>query len=608
MPLPVSADELGDANTATTSDPHWYAAAKTTNALGNNGYFLAYASNTGLTIYNGADYWYSDYPTQSLTDLFLSELNQQFNPDNLPSSTPLEVMDYKQNCPASICPNQGGTWAGSATASPPWSDSPNLDLVTSCDTIHKSGCALTSVANVAYSYGIRTIPGTGMALDPGTLNTYLNGKGWANQKYPCYMYWDIAASSLGLALNKHNGVVYPATLSARLTQALSDGNLPIIEITWPNPSHPNDRTWDNHHWVVVVNQVGSDYRIADPWYPASPTNLLSADYPSPSHTITDVEVLDRGSHPGGNWSITMHSPAQFLVTDPNGQVTGYVASSGTTISNIPGAYYSISQGLSDDTGVDPPLPDIPFFENNSPIPGTYTVQVIGTGSGPYTLDFSSSSDSGSISQSSISGITSAGQVDTFEVQVSGGTSIIQQPTPLPTSRPYIPVVSMPTATSTPTATATSVHATNTATATATATAIPPTATSTRVPPTATATPVPTLIIYHNARTEVGGRKADCTIAGNTKGAHEPGCEIVSGISAPGATVVYTLKYADGATQTFTDTADFRGHSLHPFNVAYMPPKGSKHGQPATVAYITVTATLKNGTSLGPLAARFAVIR
>ena len=32
---PFSNDELGDANTATTADPHWYAAAKTTNALGN---------------------------------------------------------------------------------------------------------------------------------------------------------------------------------------------------------------------------------------------------------------------------------------------------------------------------------------------------------------------------------------------------------------------------------------------------------------------------------------------------------------------------------------------------------------------------------------------
>jgi hypothetical protein len=86
---PFNLDELGDANTATTADPHWFAAAKTTNALGNNGYFLAYARNVGLIIYDGADHWATDGPTKSLTDLFLNELNQQYDPDNLPSSTPI---------------------------------------------------------------------------------------------------------------------------------------------------------------------------------------------------------------------------------------------------------------------------------------------------------------------------------------------------------------------------------------------------------------------------------------------------------------------------------------------------------------------------------------
>jgi lysophospholipase L1-like esterase len=91
---PFSSDELGDANTATTSDPHWFAAAKTTNALGVNGYFLAYARNKGLIIYDGADHWYTDSPTQSLTDLFLNELNQQYDPDNLPGTTPIAQTDY----------------------------------------------------------------------------------------------------------------------------------------------------------------------------------------------------------------------------------------------------------------------------------------------------------------------------------------------------------------------------------------------------------------------------------------------------------------------------------------------------------------------------------
>jgi hypothetical protein len=79
-------DELGDANTATTSDPNWCAAAKTINGLGNNGFWLSYARNTGLIIYNGADNWFTDGASKSLTDTFLNMLNQSFNPDGLPCS------------------------------------------------------------------------------------------------------------------------------------------------------------------------------------------------------------------------------------------------------------------------------------------------------------------------------------------------------------------------------------------------------------------------------------------------------------------------------------------------------------------------------------------
>ena len=86
---PFNRDELGDANTATTSDPNWCAAAKTTNALGNNGFWYAYARNTGLIVYNGADNWFSDGPTKSLTDTFVNMLNQPFNPDGLPCSISL---------------------------------------------------------------------------------------------------------------------------------------------------------------------------------------------------------------------------------------------------------------------------------------------------------------------------------------------------------------------------------------------------------------------------------------------------------------------------------------------------------------------------------------
>jgi hypothetical protein len=147
-----------------------------------------------------------------------------------------------------------------------------------------------------------------------------------------------------------------------------------------------------------------------------------------------------------------------------------------------------------------------------------------------------------------------------------------------------------------------------AVATATPTTVPttaPVAVSPATTPVATTTVTPTvpvtLIIHNKARTEIGGRTHACDLAKNTNGAKQRGCEIVSSVSAPGATVTYTLTYADGSSQHFTDTADRRGHSLHPFNVAYRPTARS-------VARITVQATLPGGTMLGPVKVRFAVMR
>ncbi len=93
----------------------------------------------------------------------------------------------------------------------------------------------------------------------------------------------------------------------------------------------------------------------------------------------------------------------------------------------------------------------------------------------------------------------------------------------------------------------------------------------------------------------------------------PGCEIISSISAPGAAVVYTIVYpklnGQQIIQSFTDTADYRGHSLHIFNVPYLPPVGAKHGTPLTVAHVTVSATLlPNHAPLNDVKFRFTVIR
>ena len=166
---------------------------------------------------------------------------------------------------------------------------------------------------------------------------------------------------------------------------------------------------------------------------------------------------------------------------------------------------------------------------------------------------------------------------------------------------------IPTATPTPTLMPITALA---ATATTTTTIAPTSVVQLTATPTVTPAPmpIPALVIHNNPRTVLGGRSKACDLAGNTRGAREGGCEIVSSVSAAGAMVTYTLTYQDGSTQHFTDRADSRGHSLHPFNVAYRPPE--KKGQKVVrmVARIAVRAVLSDGVTLGPVNLRFAVMR
>ena len=128
-----------------------------------------------------------------------------------------------------------------------------------------------------------------------------------------------------------------------------------------------------------------------------------------------------------------------------------------------------------------------------------------------------------------------------------------------------------------------------------------------VPGTGSAVSSPVLSVHNRTHTVTGGRVQPCDLRQNTGGAIEPGCEIVSAEWLPGARVTYTLRYPDGATQTFVDIADSRGHSLHAFQVSYRPPVHVAHGQPATVATIQIRVASADGRRAASARSRFTVM-
>lgn len=91
--LSISTDAVGDMNVMTTYDPNWFLDMSGTNYLNVTGPVHTYANyppNTddGLIIYNGLDVDYLAYDNDAnLRKIWVQELQQPFNPSDLPSST-----------------------------------------------------------------------------------------------------------------------------------------------------------------------------------------------------------------------------------------------------------------------------------------------------------------------------------------------------------------------------------------------------------------------------------------------------------------------------------------------------------------------------------------
>jgi len=184
----------------------------------------------------------------------------------------------------------------------------------------------------------------------------------------------------------------------------------------------------------------------------------------------------------------------------------------------------------------------------------------------------------------------------------------------PTLTPTVaPLTTSTTATTATTSTASPTATTSTTSPTATTSTTATITVTTTAPPAASPAPTATALAaieIHNApRTVRGGRAMACDLGSNLRSL-SAGCAVVSSVSAPRATVVYTLAYPQHVLppQVFTDTADLRGHSLHIFNVPYLPPLGVRHGAPLTVVQVRGAATLPNGARLAPARTRFTVIR
>lgn len=171
-----------------------------------------------------------------------------------------------------------------------------------------------------------------------------------------------------------------------------------------------------HHFAVVTAKCGSDWITHDP-YTVSDRKLLGNTeilgirpfVPAPSNTYPAPCAPTIFS-----W---LSSPAELLITDPNGNKTGFNPVSGLIIKDIPESGYFTDTIDNDETGEIDPHPTKQLGIPN-PIRGKYTLEVIGIATGTYTLGAGWIDQSGVVVETIFKGVTTTGSINSFELNHS----------------------------------------------------------------------------------------------------------------------------------------------------------------------------------------------
>ncbi len=294
------------------------------------------------------------------------------------------------------------------------------------------GCALVTVANTLRSFDNPSLSDT-----PGVLDANLLANG-GYQTGTCRLRFDrVPQAASNFVELVGGGLILEPLLDDYLEQHFCRNGERVIlrlrEYVNGNLSSPRN------HFVLVTGKKGDgDWEVFDPgWRNASPPEALrslSGHYVgfttftqgNPQIAVSRRFALDEVitfaktsiAEPDA-LSVTALSPVELLVVDPQGRRLGY--QDGSHIFDIPQGSYLRDFPIADAEGTGQSGGDASGVKTAyipSPQEGAYRIEVTGTGSGTYRLEFRAVASDGTAQVGTALGLAGLGSRSTYQLGYS----------------------------------------------------------------------------------------------------------------------------------------------------------------------------------------------
>ena len=157
------------------------------------------------------------------------------------------------------------------------------------------------------------------------------------------------------------------------------------------------------------------------WFAIYPKEKLKSKVESTDANGTVIRTLTLNL-PSPAVSTAAHSPVAVVVTDPLGRRVG-VRPDGSILNEIPDSEYHpavIDDAVAHVTTLSPQ--DGKFVVIGTPVEGTYTAELTGTGNGPFTFDIDIQRPGHPLSRVTYSGTASPGSVHTYQFSYPPGAA------------------------------------------------------------------------------------------------------------------------------------------------------------------------------------------